>query len=47
MLHEAHQCTWDAEAMTIKAPGEEAEEEAAKELQNQSWFKDLVGPYPI
>jgi hypothetical protein len=45
MVHEAHQCTWDAETMSIKAPGEEAEEEAAMELQNQSWFKDLVGQY--
>ncbi len=45
MVHEAHQCTWDSETMSIKAPGEEAEEEAAQELQNQSWFKDLVGQY--
>jgi hypothetical protein len=45
MVHEAPQCTWDADTMSIKAPGEEAEEEAASDLQNQSWFKDLVGQY--
>jgi hypothetical protein len=45
LVHDADNCKWDEETLTIITEAEQEEEVAAGKLINQSWFKDIVEQY--
>jgi len=43
LLHEAANCTWDPKTGELSTPSDEEDSRLAQELENQPFFRDVVG----